>query len=260
MKCKICNKEAELKFSHKVLRKYDVKYYYCQECSFLFTEEPYWLEESYKSPINVIDTGILDRNLYFGKVVSSIIFFFFNKGESFLDYAGGYGIFTRLMRDYGYDFYWSDKYSDNVMARGFEFDTSAHKEIEAITVFEVFEHLFDPIDEIEKMLTLSNNVFFSTTLLPGSFPEPNDWWYYGFNHGQHISFYSRKTLEIIAHRFDLNFYSYGEMHLFTKKKINRIVFSMLVKLSKYGVAAIVNSLFMKSKTWDDHQFLDQNSQ
>jgi Methyltransferase domain len=259
MKCKICNKETELKFSYKVLHKYDVKYYYCRECSFLFTEEPYWLEESYKSPINVIDTGILDRNLYFGKVVSSIIFFFFNKIGRFLDYAGGYGIFTRLMRDYGYDFYWSDKYSDNLMARGFELDTSAQKDFEAITVFEVFEHLLDPIDEIERMLSFSNNIFFSTTLLPAAIPKPNDWWYYGFNHGQHISFYSRKTLYIIARRFDLNYYSYGEIHLFTKKKINRIVFSTLVKLSKYGVAAIVNRLFMKSKTWDDHQFLDQNS-
>ncbi len=96
MKCKICNADTELKFSHKVLHKYDVKYYYCKHCSFLFTEEPYWLEESYKSPINVIDTGVLDRNLYLGKVVSSLIFFFFNKEEKFLDYAGGYGIFTRL--------------------------------------------------------------------------------------------------------------------------------------------------------------------
>jgi hypothetical protein len=260
MKCKICNANTELKFSHKVLRKYDVKYYYCQNCSFLFTEEPYWLEESYKSPINVIDTGILNRNLYFGKVVSSLTFFFFNKDGKFLDYAGGYGIFTRLMRDYGYDFYWSDKYSDNLMARGFEFETSSpQKDFEAITVFEVFEHLLDPIDEIEKMLTLSNNIFFSTTLLSTSVPGPNDWWYYGFNHGQHISFYSRKTLKIIARKYDLNLYSFGEIHLFTKKKINRFLFSAIVKLSKYGVAAVVNVFFMKSKTWDDHQFLDQVS-
>ena len=258
MKCKICNTDTELKFSHRVLRKYEVKYYYCRECSFLFTEEPYWLEESYKSPINVIDTGILSRNLYFGKVVSSIIFYLFNKDGRFLDYAGGYGIFTRLMRDYGYDFYWSDKYSDNLMARGFEFDVSSpQKNFEAITVFEVFEHLIDPLNEIEKMLSHSDSILFSTTLLPITVPEPNDWWYYGFNHGQHISFYSRKSLEIIARKFDLNFYSCGEIHLFTKKKINQFVFTAIVKLSKYGIAEIVNRLFMKSKTWGDHQFLDQ---
>ena len=258
MKCKICNADAELKFSHKVLHKYDVKYYYCRNCSSLFTEEPFWLEESYKSAINVIDTGILDRNLYFGKVVSSLIFFFFNKDKKFLDYAGGYGIFTRLMRDFGYDFYWSDKYSDNLMARGFE-KVSVEENFEAITVFEVFEHLVNPLPEIEKMLSISTNIFFSTTLLPAQVPGPGEWWYYGFSHGQHVSFYSKRTLEIIASKYGLNFYSFGEIHLFTKKKINRLLFSMIVKFSKYGIAAFVNRLFMKSKTRDDHKFLDQVS-
>ena len=247
MKCKICNADVELKFSNKVLHKYDIKYYYCRDCSFLFTEEPFWLEESYKSPINVIDTGILDRNLYFGKVVSSLIFFFFNKDKKFLDYAGGYGIFTRLMRDSGYDFYWSDKYSDNLIARGFEIETAkTTNDFEAITVFEVFEHLVNPLPEIEKMFSFSSNIFFSTTLLPAQVPEPGDWWYYGFSHGQHVSFYSKETLEIIARKYGLNFYSFGEIHLFTKKKINRLLFSMIVKLSKYGIAALVNRLFMKS--------------
>jgi hypothetical protein len=257
MKCKICNADTELKFSHKVLHKYDVKYYYCKHCSFLFTEEPYWLEESYKSPINVIDTGILDRNLYLGKVVSSLIFFFFNKEEKFLDYAGGYGIFTRLMRDYGYDFFWSDKYSANLMARGFEIETSSETQtFEAITVFEVLEHLPNPLAEIEKMLAFSTNIFFSTKLLPEQVPSPDEWWYYGFNHGQHVSFYSRKTLELIADKFDLNFYTFGEIHLFTKKKINPVLFPVIVKLSKYGIAAFVNKFFMKSKTWADHKYLD----
>jgi hypothetical protein len=223
----------------------------------LFTEEPYWLEESYKSPINVIDTGILDRNLYLGKVVSSLIFFFFNKEEKFLDYAGGYGIFTRHMRDYGYDFFWSDKYSVNLMARGFEIEkSSASQTFEAITVFEVFEHLPNPLAEIEKMLAFSTNIFFTTKLLPEQVPAPDEWWYYGFNHGQHVSFYSRKTLEIIARKYEVNFYSFGEIHLFTKKKINRVLFSVIVKLSKYGLSAIINTFFMKSKRLEDHQYLD----
>ena len=260
MNCKICQSETKLAFTAKVLNKYEVHYFKCGNCGFTFTEEPYWLEESYKSPINVVDTGILARNLYFGKVVSSLIFFFFNKDGKFLDYAGGYGIFTRLMRDYGYDFYWSDIYANNLMARGFEIEKLSFKEkFDAITAFEVFEHLPNPLPEIEKMIAFSTNVFFSTKLLPEQIPEPGKWWYYEFNHGQHVSFYSRKTLEFIASKYSLNFYSYGEFHLFTKKEINPVLFSVIVKLSKYGASALINKFFVKSKTWDDHLLLEDKA-
>ncbi len=42
--------------------------------------------------------------------------------DPFLDYAGGYGVFTRLMRDIGFDFYWHDPYTQNLFANGFEKD------------------------------------------------------------------------------------------------------------------------------------------
>ena len=41
--------------------KYDVKYFLCGNCGFVFTEEPYWLNEAYKSAINISDTGIVTR-------------------------------------------------------------------------------------------------------------------------------------------------------------------------------------------------------
>ena len=56
------------------------------------------------------------------------------------NYAGGYGIFTRMMRDIGFDFYWLDKYADNLLTNGFEYNKKIHKKIEAITSFESFEH------------------------------------------------------------------------------------------------------------------------
>ena len=257
MKCKICNAEAKLEFVHKVIQKYDVEYYYCPNCAFLFTEEPYWLEESYKIPINLADTGIMSRNLYFSKAISSIIYLFFEKNDKFLDYAGGYGIFTRLMRDIGFDFYWDDKYTENILARGFEYDPEKQKGFELLTTFEVFEHLVNPVEEIRRMLELSTNIIFSTELLPSKVPSPESWWYYGFTHGQHISFYSGRTLKYIAEKYSLNFYSFGEIHLFTKKKINPILFQFIIRLSKYGLGFLVSQL-MKSKTWDDHLYLEGN--
>lgn len=220
MKCKICKSKIELAFSEKILNKYDVSYFKCSNCGVLFTEDPYWKDESYSQAIKISDTGLLDRNIRFSKKLSSLIFFNFNKKAKFLDYAGGYGIFTRLMRDIGFDFYWYDPYTQNLLANGFEFDFKSGQRFELLTAFEVFEHLIDPIDEINKMLELSDSIAFSTELIPSNIPDPKTWWYYGLDHGQHVILYAKKTLLTIAQLYKLNYYSFSGVHLFTKQKIS----------------------------------------
>jgi 2-polyprenyl-3-methyl-5-hydroxy-6-metoxy-1,4-benzoquinol methylase len=153
MKCRVCNSESNEVFSAKVLNKYNVKYYHCPSCGFLQTEEPYWLNEAYKSAIGIADTGIQKRNQLFAKRSSAIITSLFDTNKKFLDYAGGYGIFVRMMRDKGFDFYWDDPYADNLFAKGFEHNEQ--NKYELITAFECFEHFTDPINQIQKMLELS---------------------------------------------------------------------------------------------------------
>ena len=253
MNCKICGSKAKKIFSAKILNKYNINYFYCDNCGFLQTENPYWLEESYKESINISDTGILSRNLYLSKISSSIIFFFFNKQGKFLDYAGGYGIFTRLMRDIGFDFYWNDKFTKNLVARGFEYNKS--QPIELITCFEAFEHFENPISEIETMLGISRNILFSTELLPHLVPRPNEWWYYGLNHGQHISFYSLKTLQFIAKKYNLNLYTNKtSIHLLTGKRLNNLIFNLILKITRFGLFNIIKS-GVKSKTINDWKLL-----
>lgn len=248
MKCKICESES-CEFSRaKILKKYDIAYFRCANCGFIQTEEPYWIDEAYQEPINVSDTGIIARNIYFGKTTASIIYFLFDRNACFLDYAGGYGLLTRMMRDIGFDFYWRDPYTKNLFARGFEYTGSG--EIELITSFESFEHFVSPIQETEKILAISKNLLFTTELLPN--PEPNDWWYYGLEHGQHISFYSMKTLRFIASKYSLNLYSDGKsIHLLTTKKISSKFFKLLCRLNGPGCFYVRRT--MKSKTFDDHE-------
>ena len=87
--CNICAKKSVFVFSAILLQKYDVKYYHCSNCGFLQTEEPYWLEEAYKDPINIEDTGLIGRNILLSKRTSLILFLLFNRKGRFLDYAGG---------------------------------------------------------------------------------------------------------------------------------------------------------------------------
>ena len=253
MNCKICGSKTGVVFNARILNKYRVDYYLCENCGFLQTEKPFWLSESYAESINIYDTGIMARNIYFLQVTATILFFLFDKKVKYLDYGGGYGIFTRLMRDSGFDFYWQDTYTQNLMARGFEYNENV-KDIKAITCFEVFEHFAEPIKELENMMRISKNILFSTELLPGILPPVNQWPYYGVEHGQHISFYSFKSLEFIARKYGLNLYSIGGIHLFTEQRFNPRIFKLLIKLSFRGLFVFVKKR-MKSKTSSDQQDL-----
>lgn len=238
MNCKICNETAQIAFKEKVLFKYEVAYYHCTHCNFIMTEQPYWLPEAYSQALTNADTGILVRNQYFLERVAIILYKLFGMDKDYLDYGGGYGVFTRMMRDLGFNYYWQDKYAQNLLARGFEHKPG--KKYSAITAFEVFEHLDDVHSELEEMLKYSDTIIFST-LLHGSEVPSKDWWYYAFNHGQHIALYSQKSLEILGKKFGLNLYSNGtNLHMFTRKKFNSAFFTIYLKLAKIGYWKILN--------------------
>ena len=204
------------------------------------------LSEAYEQPINDCDIGIIYRSILFSKLVSVFLFLNFDRNEKYLDYAGGYGVFVRLMRDIGFNFVWEDKYTTNIFAKGFEWDRKT--KVKAITCFEVFEHLPNPREEISKLLGLCDTLIFSTELLPNDVPLPEDWDYYGLEHGQHISFFSKSTLEHIARVEKLHFYSLGSVHIFSKRRIHFLKL-LLCRFAKFGlnrfVAKRMNSLLNK---------------
>jgi len=259
MKCRICGNESVKVFNACVMNKYHIDYFRCDGCDFLQTQEPYWLKESYaKGAISSLDTGVLFRNLHYSKVTSWIIYFLLNAKESFLDYGGGYGVFTRLMRDIGFDFYWHDPYAENILSRGFEGSVDGAKKYEALTAFENFEHFVDPIHEIEKLIGLTDTVIFSTELVPERLPKPNEWWYYCFGHGQHVSLYSHKTLKFIAQKYHLNLYSYeSNYHILSRRKLSEFKFRFILKVFTLSLPKIIK---IESRTFPDFVALGNNSQ
>jgi hypothetical protein len=211
----------------KILYKFDVTYFICSKCEYVQTEEPYWLEEAYSSALSALDVGAVRRNKRFEVIIPAIVQMHFNPEGKFVDYGSGHGLFVRLMRDRGYDFHWSDKYAENLFARGFEY-VNTDKPVEAVTAFEVFEHLVKPCEEIAGIINISSNVIFSTVLMPRSKPKPGHWWYYTPETGQHIGIYSETTLRWIAKEHGLHFASNGKgLHMFSKDKINPLVFKKI---------------------------------
>jgi 2-polyprenyl-3-methyl-5-hydroxy-6-metoxy-1,4-benzoquinol methylase len=250
MRCPVCFTENPARFKALLLLKYHVSFFSCDSCGFVHTEEPVWLPEAYKEAYNDEDTFVMQRNLHMAKVVPSILFSFFSPKGRFLDFAGGHGIFTRLMRDQGFDFFWQDAYAKNIFCRGFEF-SEEKRPVELITAIECFEHFPRPLEEIESMLVRSTNIFFTTDLLPSPVPSPDQWYYYALTHGQHISFYSRRTLLFLAKKFGFNVCSNGfNYHLFTKKNISDARFKKALRPGFYFLGKIRKAI--KSRTQIDH--------
>jgi hypothetical protein len=244
--CKICYSKVNHCFDALILKKYNIAYYKCTNCGFIQTERPFWLNEAYASAINTQDIGLMYRNMAIAPVLSSLIKFFFNRKGKFLDYGGGYGMLTRIMRDKGYNYYRYDTYCENIFAKRFDLSSSgAALEYELLTAFEVFEHLVDPISEVESMLKWSKNIFFSTELQPTEVSSPEDWWYVMPETGQHIAFYTIKSLRLLGEKYGLNFYTNGfNLHLFTKMKINSFAFKFILN---YRLAKL-SDMFLKNKS------------
>ena len=167
---KLCN---SLMLEHDralILNKYNVAYYICPHCEFIQTERPYWLNEAYTKAISQLDTGIMIRNL--SNANSLLLFMKYidnNYTENkYLDFGGGHGILTRIMRDYGFDFYWYDKFAENLFANGFE--GNIDEKYKMITSFENFEHFVEPIPEIETLMRKTDILYFSTELIPENKP------------------------------------------------------------------------------------------
>ena len=251
MICKICGGTSSTIFQKKILAKYDAHYYQCSSCGFIQTEEPYWLKEAYENPITLEDTGIIKRNILLAKRTSTVLFFLFDRRGNFVDYGGGYGLFVRIMRDHGFNFYWTDPMTKNLFARGFEYDHAQIRSIELVTSFECFEHFINPMQDIESMLAIAPSILFSTETFASGTPHPDHWNYYYFSHGQHISLFSISSLRSIAKKFNMDLYTNGKsFHLLTRRSLNNVLFNVLLKLSLLGMPLVL-PLFMRSRTETD---------
>ncbi|MGY2133416.1 class I SAM-dependent methyltransferase [Hymenobacter sp. HD11105] len=220
--CRICNCSSEFIFECLVLNKHNVKYYKCTSCEFIQTEFPYWLDEAYSSAITSLDIGLINRNMAIAPILEVLIKCFYRTDKKFVDYGGGYGMLVRMMRDKGFDFYRQDIYCENIFSKNFDVDKDlpCKSEFELLTAFEVFEHLVDPISELDVMLNYSSSIFFSTVLYPKNI-DLLKWWYLIPETGQHVALYSKQALEFMAKKHNLTYYGFNDTyHLFTNKRID----------------------------------------
>src|SRR5262249_52969514 len=123
-----------------------------------------------------------------------------------LDFAGGYGILTQMLKSAGFEawqydphvvpFLAADRYLNDIHALPAE-------SFDIVIALEVLEHLTDPeemLRSVARILKPEGTLLLSTGIYrPGL--HDRHWYYLATEGGQHITFWSEKALSSIAQRF-----------------------------------------------------------
>jgi len=232
-KCIVCNHDqVKIVDNGLVLGKFPAVLVSCNSCGQEWFDAPEaWLAEAYASPIANTDTGIVSRSLSVHRVISSFLSIGDISGKV-LDWGSGSGLLTRLLRDDGHDCYGLEPYASPVLAGGFtwkkQLDAYAQGPFRVIIAIEVVEHLVNPQEFFDAALSNADTLIFSTELVDRA-SHGGEWWYYSRETGQHIAFYTEKSLTCLADRSSCKYASSRDkrLHIITRKPSELRLFSLL---------------------------------
>jgi SAM-dependent methyltransferase len=208
--CRVCGGALTLKWRRRVLHdRYEAEYHECVRCMALQVSYPVWLEEAYRDEDQPLfwnpDTGRFLRNF---SVYAYLCAFrdasVLAEQSRLLDYGGGYGLLTQMLRDGGFDAWLADPY----VARPY-FCPERHvadlralpaASFDGVTAFEVLEHLTDPcrVGEDLRRILAPGGVFALSTAIYHPGVHGPDWPYLSTELGQHVTFWSRPALSHFA--------------------------------------------------------------
>ncbi len=212
MECKICGESKNIEKSENAGN----TFVFCKNCNFV-------------EKINKIDTetekdeyvrhnnnfGNEGYVKYLNNFLDDAVIPFVKEGTH-LDYGCGPGpVLHELMKQRGfnsktYDYYY--KHDENY----------AKYRYDVITSTEVFEHFYDPINDIEKILKLLNDGGILSLMTSFVKPEPEfyEWWY--IRDITHVSFYHIKTFDYIAKKYNLEIiYTNNKNIIVLKSKLSQ---------------------------------------
>jgi hypothetical protein len=261
--CRCCKSELELFSSARVLT-YKADYYQCTNCGSLQIENPHWIGEAHSAAISDLDTGLVARCLSASRLIGVFLFLQGRNKWTGIDWGGGTGLLTRLLRDQGYDVLSYDKYIDGQHSKGFNITSNAvNFSKDFLIAIECFEHLEDPIGLLLDAVAKKDYFIFTTEIINSPPPDPakGEWWYFMPESGQHITFASKAGLTAFSKHLGFNFLtSFGSLHIMSRKRIKFKTRSLLkVRPFRQLLILIVPELLSKrqSLTLLDKEFLSK---
>ena len=193
-----------------MLGKYDVQYYKCQKCLSLQTDPPNWLDEAYINNLSSLDTGAVQRNL--NNMAAAYAVCKISGSTKIIDVGGGDGLLCRLLRDYGLDCYVADKYAKPSYAQGFTLPGFGRPDL--VMAFEVLEHFSNPKQDLGMLFEKKSDLILVSTAIYSD--EDKDWWYLTPESGQHVFFYSKTSMELLAKNYGYTLLISGNYMLFAR--------------------------------------------
>ena len=249
--CRLCAGELDLRFSARVLDKYDIQYFKCKNCQALQTQTPFWLNEAYEeNNLSNLDTGAAQRNLQ--NLAASFLMSRLFRLKNVIDFGGGDGLLCRLMRDYSINCFVRDKFASPTYAQGF--DQPDFAEPDLLVAFEVLEHFGCPNSDLDLIFRFDPKVLLFSTAIYSN--ESLNWWYLSTKSGQHVFFYSAEAFRIIAERYGYECVISGSYILLAKPSLLNGIKKPLVKilLNKF-IVRIFRSIILilpAPGVWLDH--------
>lgn len=236
----------------RVLGRHDVGYFRCQSCHSLQTERPYWLEQAYaQNNLSNLDTGAAQRNFNNLAACWSIAKLLHLKNV--LDVGGGDGLLCRLLRDYELNCFVQDKYASPTYAQGFVVPDFAQPDM--VVAFEVMEHYPDPRNDLQTLFASRPKAVLASTGIFSS--QGPDWWYLEPDSGQHIFFYSKTALQLIARTHDYELVISSGYSLFLRRDAcGGLRKSWAKTLLRSGMRRFTRARLAMSSAdgvWQDHQ-------
>ena len=198
----------------RILGRNSGRLFQCTACGYAQFASPDWLKEAYRDAITATDLGLLQRCVRSARRIRSLLAAAGVVRAPVLDWGGGYGTLTRLLRDAGIDCLHWDPHCRNLFAQGFEACPTSNR-WGAVVALEVFEHLLDPWEFLHEATSISDLVIFSSEVVAEPAPPPG-WHYYAIEHGQHVGFLSKRGLDLVAEKTGMHAMSLRSLHVLSR--------------------------------------------
>ncbi|MEI6827415.1 MAG: glycosyltransferase [Desulfuromonadales bacterium] len=228
--CRLCSSPTTADFSKQILFKHLITYFKCSVCGSLQTEEPYWLDEAYSQNAEIFDTGKASRTLSFYLILRPLFSILgIQLADRCADFGGGTGLFARLMRDVGYNFYTYDKYGSGEFCAGYSWETF-DRPVKLVTIFECAEHFANPSSEWDIIFSSGADYIIGTTGIYSG--QGADWAYLSPESGQHIFFHSTAAIAHVASKRGWHAYLLGSYFLMARFPLSKQAGAELLEWSR----------------------------
>lgn len=210
--CKICQGNT-IKLIDKQLR---ITYSVCQECGFIHKDEEYHVDKKEELNQYSLHNNSFESVGYvniFVNLIKDYILPLKIKGKA-LEYGSGPGpVLKELLQREGYAVYDYDPFFNNNKEY-------LNYKYELITSTEVVEHFFNPLVEFARLSSLLKHAGYlviTTKLRTMEIDSFLDWWYR--RDTTHVSFYTMKSLSIIAKLYNLKIVKTNDIDTIVFQKI-----------------------------------------